>query len=382
MNRRIFLGIGLILTALFVLLAGFSLRFCLMRRLNVLLVTLDTTRADRIGCYGYPQAATATLDRLATRGLLFENAFAGVPLTLPSHATILTGLHPPEHGIRVNGRHRLSAAIPTLADILRNRGYRTAAFIASAVLDRRFGLDRGFDLYDDRMQPPRRGTRAADAENPADIIAERVIAWLARQDGKAPFFAWVHFFDPHAPYEPPAPYRTGATDPYDGEIAFMDAQLGRLLESLRERPSLADNTLILVCGDHGEAFGEHEEYGHGMLLYEPTMRVPFLIVPPDGVSLAMRIAEAVALVDVAPTILAALEVKPLRPMSGRALVRWHGGKIQYQPRPSRGSDSFSGCYGDPLFTRLIASASRQASASEGRYIVPVFATGSTSMRST
>ncbi|MGQ9661215.1 MAG: sulfatase-like hydrolase/transferase [Kiritimatiellia bacterium] len=346
MNRRIFLGIGLILTALLVLLAGFSLRFGKLRRLNVLLVTLDTTRADRIGCYGYRRAATAALDRLAARGLLFENAFANVPLTLPSHATILTGLHPPEHGIRVNGRHRLSAAIPTLAEILRNRGYRTAAFIASAVLDRRFGLDRGFDLYDDKVQPPRQGARAADAENPADVIAERVIAWLDRQDDKAPFFAWVHFFDPHSPYEPPTPYRTGATDPYDGEIAFMDAQFGRVLEFLNGRPTLAANTLVVVCGDHGEAFGEHEEYGHGMLLYEPTMRVPFLIVPPDGVSSTMRIAEAVALVDVAPTILATLEVKPPRPMSGRALVRWHRGKIRYHPRPSRGSDSFSGCYGE------------------------------------
>ena len=216
---------------------------------NVLLITLDTTRADRLGCYGYHDAETPALNSLAAAGLRFPNAFTQVPLTLPSHTTILTGLCPPEHGVRVNGRQKLPAGIATLPEVFRAHEYRTAAFLASAVLDRRFGLDRGFDSYDDRMQPMRAGSRISDAENPANVVADRALAWLG-QHGSEPFFCWVHFYDPHPPCNPPEPYNSRHKDPYDGEIAFMDSQIQRLLAFL-EKTGLRSRTLIVVCGDHG-----------------------------------------------------------------------------------------------------------------------------------
>ncbi|MGQ9662577.1 MAG: sulfatase-like hydrolase/transferase [Kiritimatiellia bacterium] len=244
-------------------------------RLNVLLITLDTTRADRLGCYGYSAARTPALDRLAREGLRFARAYTHCPLTLPAHATILTGLLPPEHGLRNNGRGKLAASVPTLAEKFRRQGYRTAAFVASFVLDRRFGLDRGFELYDDRMTISTNPENVFKQENRADMVCDRALAWLER-NARRPFFCWVHFYDPHEPYVPPQPFATELRDPYDGEIAFMDSQIRRLLDFLDKR-DLAERTLVIACGDHGEAFGEHGETGHGMLIYEEVMRVPLLL---------------------------------------------------------------------------------------------------------
>jgi arylsulfatase A-like enzyme/Tfp pilus assembly protein PilF len=285
---------------------------------NVLLVTLDTTRADRLGCYGYEPAETPALDRLAKAGLRFTQACTHVPLTLPSHATIMTGMLPPEHGLHVNGRGRLAASVPTLADALRRRGYRTAAFLGSFSLDRRFGLDRGFDVYDDRMQPPAAAENLFGMENPANVVCDRALAWLDRNRGER-FFCWVHLFDPHMPYAPPEPYRSRHRLPYDGEVAFMDSQIGRLLDFLN-RQELTRRTLVVVCGDHGESFGEHRENGHGQFVYNATMRVPLLVSLPGRVPEG-RASDAVAgLQDVAPTIAGALGWKFPEPARGRSLL--------------------------------------------------------------
>ena len=249
---------------------------------NVLLITMDTTRADRLGCYGYAKAETPTLDALARNGILFKNAFAHVPLTLPSHANIMTGLLPPETGLRDNARGVLNPNIKTLAKEFKQRGYRTGAFIAAFVLDKQFGLSAGFDVYNDKMSNKVAGMNSFDAENKADIICDRALNWL-KSDNKKPFFAWVHLYDPHKEYNPPSPYKNRHDSPYDGEIAFMDSQIARLLNYLKAY-DLDENTLIIVCGDHGESLGEHNENEHGILIYSSTLHVPLIISLPNKIS--------------------------------------------------------------------------------------------------
>jgi arylsulfatase A-like enzyme/Flp pilus assembly protein TadD len=282
---------------------------------NVVLITLDTVRADRLGAYGGPPGLTPHLDRLAARGVVFEQATSAAPLTLPSHATLLTGLEPIRHRLHVNGGGRLHGDVPTLATRLAAAGDRTGAFVASYVLDHRFGLARGFATYDDAIVKTDR-VGALEAERPANEVIDRALDWLARGDS-APFFLWVHLYDAHAPYAPPEPYRSRFTDrPYDGEIAFLDAQVGRLLERLPER------TVIAVTADHGEGLGEHGETTHGLLLHQSTLRVPLFVVAP-GLR-PRRIAEAVSLVDVASTLLglsSSGESGASAPLPGRDLSR-------------------------------------------------------------
>jgi arylsulfatase A-like enzyme len=293
--------------------------------MNVLLVTLDTVRADRLGCYGCGQAGTPVCDALAENGVLFEDAVASVPLTLPSHATILTGLSPLAHGVRENGKHRLAVAHTTLAEVLGSHGYDTAAFLGCFVLDQRFGLDQGFDLYDFEVTPEGNRPGMPDYnERPADAVTDAAISWLeAREasDPAAPFFAWVHYFDPHLPYRSPlgrAPRFAGR--PYDAEIAFADQELGRLLDRVDEM-GLSETTLVVLVGDHGEALGEHGEPTHGMLLYEGTMRVPFIVSCGAIFDGPHRVGDrVVGLVDVRPTIEDLLGLAPGSPQDGASLV--------------------------------------------------------------
>ena len=241
---------------------------------NVLLVTIDTLRADRVG----PEL-TPAVESLAARGERFTHARTTVPLTLPSHTTILTGTLPPEHGVRTNGTRLASR--PTLARAFHEAGYRTGAFVGAYVLDRRFGLSIGFDTYDDRVVRPPGGEARFEAERRGDAVADAALEWLARGDSR-PFFAWVHFYDPHAPYTPPQEFLDRARgQPYDGEVAFADAQLGRLLDWLRTSGQ-ADRTIVAVAGDHGEGLGDHGELTHGMLAYDSTLRVPLVIAGPSG----------------------------------------------------------------------------------------------------
>jgi arylsulfatase A-like enzyme/Flp pilus assembly protein TadD len=291
---------------------------------NVLLITLDTTRADRLGCYGYGAARTPVIDGLARDGVRFARAYAPAPLTLPAHASIMSGLYPVAHGVRNNG-HELGPKIGTLADILRSRGFATAAFVSSFSVDSRFGIGRGFDVYDDTFdaQLP---LKSANAERRAEATFARFSRWLAGR-GSERFFAWVHYYDPHLPYDPPPPYRAEAAGrPYDGEIAYMDRYVGAVLESLEDR-GLLEKTLVVVAGDHGEGFGDKVEQGHGIFLYEETLRVPLIFRDPAVFRRPRVVESAVRLVDVAPTILETVGLgRDAAGMQGRSLVPWIAGR--------------------------------------------------------
>jgi choline-sulfatase len=270
-------------------------------RPNILLVTIDTMRWDHVGCYGASDASTPVLDRVAAEGARFETAIAHAPLTAPSHASVLTGVTPLRHGVRDNGAFLLPPALPSIPVVLKSAGYLTSAFVSGFPLDRRFGFSNGFDVYDDRL--PRGGhTPAAQTERRADATTERVLQWLDTREPGHPWFAWVHYFDPHAPYDPPPEYRSRfASRLYDGEIAFVDDQIGRVLQRLRER-GLVDRTIVLVTADHGESLGDHKERTHGVFVYDSTVRVPFIVRVP-GVSPRV-VRDVVARgVDVMPTLL-------------------------------------------------------------------------------
>jgi choline-sulfatase len=281
---------------------------------SVLLVTIDTLRADHVGAYGAKTGATPYLDALAARGTVFEEALASVPLTLPSHASILSGLEPPHHGVHANGRALFPADAPTLATVLKGRGYATAAFVSAYVLDRRFGLARGFDLYDDHIERRSTGASVLESERPCGVVADAAEQWIGRQAG--PFFAWAHFYEPHAAYDPPSPYREQqAGRAYDGEIAAADACLGRVVAAAEAR---APGRLVVVAtADHGEALGDHGELTHGFFVYESTLRVP-LIVAGAGVPFSRKKSLA-RTVDILPTVLARLAVPPPAGVDGADL---------------------------------------------------------------
>ncbi len=288
---------------------------------NLLLVTLDTTRADHLGCYGDREAATPTLDRLAAEGIRLADAVTPVPMTLPAHASLLTGLTPPAHGVRVNGGRGLAADRLTLAETLAAAGYRTAAFVSSFVLDPRFGLDQGFDTYDARFEATRADAFGAQSERSAAAVTDAALAWLegARND-RRPFFLWVHYHDPHDPYAPPEPYASRFPGrPYEGEIAYVDAQLGRLLAGI-DRAGLGSATVIAVAGDHGESLGEHGETYHSRSLYEGAVHVPVLLAVPGAAPGQVVDDRVVSLVDLFPTLLDLLGLEPGAPVEGRSLV--------------------------------------------------------------
>lgn len=289
---------------------------------SVLLVTIDTLRADHVGAYGAQGVETPVIDGLAREGVRFETAIAPTPLTLPSHASILTGLYPPRHGVRHNGIHRLAPEIDTVATRLASAGYDTAAIVGSIVLGKRYGLGRGFAVYDEDMSE-RRASATGYPERSAAAVTDRAIDWLSRTD--RPFFLWVHFYDPHAAYQPPAPYAERFRDrPYDGEIAAVDAALGRIVNALRDAGRL-DTTLVVVTADHGESLGEHGERTHGYGLYDATLAVPLVLRGP-GVPVGRTLGGVVSTVDVAPTILGQLGQPPLGDIDGHDLAqRWTEG---------------------------------------------------------
>jgi arylsulfatase A-like enzyme/Tfp pilus assembly protein PilF len=302
------------------------LRAGALRGANVLLVTIDTLRADRVGAYGGSGALTPALDELAQTGLRFERAYAHVPLTLPSHATLMTATYPTRNGVRDNGTFRLGEAPPTLAAALKGAGYRTGAFVGAFVLDARFGLNRGFDVYDDRMSGSSRDLDLV--QRTADQVVAPAYDWIANRPQSAirdpqsalrnPWFAWVHLYDPHEPYAPPEPFRSRyAGAPYDGEIAYADAALGRFVARLRGAGALA-HTLVVVASDHGESLGEHGERTHGLFAYDATLRVP-LVMWAAGQIRPGVFSETMRLVDVAPTMLDLLGSQSLPHVDGRSV---------------------------------------------------------------
>ncbi len=266
---------------------------------HVVLVTIDTLRADRVGAYGYAAATTPAIDALAAAGLRVGQAFATAPVTLTSHASLLTGLYPPAHGARHNGV-AMAPGVPTLATLLKAQGFATGAFVGAFPLERRFGLAAGFDVYGDRL-PRLENGKPAD-ERPGEDVVDEALAWRTTT-GAARTFLWVHLFEPHAPYRNPTDGRPVAVR-YDEEVAEADRQVGRLLDGLgAERAS----TLVVVTADHGEAFGEHGDFVHGHLAYEEVMHVPLLVKFPAGMAVAGGAVDALAqLTDIAPTVLDAL----------------------------------------------------------------------------
>jgi arylsulfatase A-like enzyme/Flp pilus assembly protein TadD len=287
-------------------------------RPNVLLITLDTTRADRLGSYGYTAAATPHLDRLAAAGIRFDQALSSVPLTLPSHASLMTGRQPYAHGVRNNGYFVLRDETPTLAEAFAAAGYETAAFVSAFVLDRQFGLAQGFSRYDDALDRGAGDGASLESERRGDRTVAAAVRWLSARERTRPFFLWVHLFDPHDPYLPPPPFRERfAGRLYDGEVAFTDALVGSLLEKAADPMS---PVLTVVAGDHGESLGDHGESTHGLFVYDGVLRVP-LIISGAGVAPAV-VRQQVRLIDVAATIadLAGLEApagaegRSLRPL--------------------------------------------------------------------
>ena len=287
-------------------------------RLNVLLITVDTTRADHLGCYGRPAAETPNMDRLAQEGALFRRCSTSAVMTLPSHCTIMTGLYPFVHGVRRNGVDQLPAAATTLAEVFKTAGFATAAAVASYVVDPRFGLAQGFDAYHGVPKPRAGSVSATDAERKGDVVCNDALE-LLRERARQRFFLWVHFYDPHYPYESPRHPDVQSAAAYADEVAFMDVQIGRLLDGLRKL-GLERNTLVLLVGDHGEGLDEHLEYQHGYFTYETCEQVPLLVRCPGVVPAGRQIDAVVRTVDVAPTILELAGQPPLRETSGVSLM--------------------------------------------------------------
>ena len=263
---------------------------------NVVFITLDTMRADRLPAYGFDAVATPALDRLAAEGVVFEEAFAAVPLTLPSHATLFTGLYPPRHAVHDNAGAPLAAEFDTLAEVLASRGLVTGAFVSSAVLAPGRGLEQGFNTYSLGKQDCPGSPRA---RRPAAEVVDESLEWLAGQ-GASPFFLWIHLYDTHAPIRVPIEFTLAHSDPYLAAIAYEDSQIARVVDYLEER-GLLDESLIVVAGDHGESLGDHGEESHGMFIYDEALRVPLIVrgpgIPPT------RVLSAVRLIDVMPTVL-------------------------------------------------------------------------------
>jgi arylsulfatase A-like enzyme/Tfp pilus assembly protein PilF len=270
---------------------------------SLLMITLDTVRADYLSCNGSKRVSTPQLDRLARDGVNFTRARTSVPLTLPAHASIMTGNYPPVHGVRDNGSYRLPEEQLTLAEVLDGHGYETAAFIGAFVLDRDFGLAQGFDVYDEGVWGSASVLESLIAERSADAVRNAFSRWLEGRAGEGPFFAWIHLYDPHAPYVPPQPFRKRyAENPYAGEIAYTDAVVGKIVEDLESR-KLLDSTLVAVVGDHGEALGEHGEQTHSLLIYNSTIHVPMLLHLPGLIPPGKTVDHLARTIDLAPTIL-------------------------------------------------------------------------------
>jgi len=272
------------------------------RDFNVIVITLDTTRADRLPSYGCQDVVTPTLDAFAARGVRFEKCYAQTPLTLPSHTTLMTGTLPLFHGIRDNGGFFVPEKLKTMAELFKDKGYETGAFIAAYVLDSKWGLNQGFDTYFDKFDLSKfKRVSLGTVQRPANEILDQALPWLEERKAKR-FFAWLHLYDPHTPYEPPPPYdKLYANRPYLGEIAFADSEIGRLWGWLQSN-GLLEKTFIIFAGDHGESLGEHEEQSHGFFVYQAAIHVPLIVVTPFPKLQGVVSPEVTTLADVLPTV--------------------------------------------------------------------------------
>jgi arylsulfatase A-like enzyme/Flp pilus assembly protein TadD len=304
---------------------------------NVILVTIDTLRADHLRCYGYRAVETPTLDGLAQDGIRFAQAISECPITLPSHCSILTGTYPLYHGVRDNSGYRLPQAQLTLAEVLKQRGYRTGAFVGAFVLDSSTGLTQGFDVYVDGFRTSSRiETDLTIAEHRAGKVVASALNWLRQARPGEKSFAWIHLFDPHAPYNPPAPYSARySRNLYDGEIAYVDSSLEPLIAYLKAQNLYAES-LLTVIGDHGEGLGDHAESTHGMFLYDSTLRVPWLLKPPRNRFAGRVVTEQVQSIDLMPTLLQFLGIQIPSGVQGVGLLSFLEGKNELPRRYALG----------------------------------------------
>src|SRR5688572_9401655 len=303
---------------------------------NVVLITLDTVRADHLGAYGFPGAKTPNLDALAASGARFDDAVSSSPITGPAHAGILTGRYPARFGVRDNATTPLPESAVTLAEMLRAGGYDTGGFIGAFILDRAYGFAQGFETFDGLTRVD--SGNEANAERPASAVMDAALAWLSSRPADRPFFLWVHLYDPHLPYAPPPPYSEAfAGRPYDGEIAYADAQIGRLIGTLQQRDG-GDRTMIMALADHGESLGEHQESDHGVFVYEPVIRVPWIVAGP-GVPGGTTIKEQVRAIDLTPTALNAAGVATPDGLDGVNLLPLLRGETRTAP-PTAYAESY------------------------------------------
>ncbi|MBZ5563761.1 MAG: sulfatase-like hydrolase/transferase [Acidobacteriia bacterium] len=301
----------------------------------VLLITVDTLRADRLGCYGAKRVKTPAMDRLAAQGIRFDPALAQVPITLPSHVVILSGTYPMTNGVRDFTSSGIPPSVGLISEAFERQGFATAAFVSAFVLDATWGFRRGFQVYDDHFDP-----RQFETENPGNIqrrgaeTVDRLLTWLRGRPTGKPFFVWLHLYDPHSPYDPPEPFRHEyAGHLYDGEVAYTDTQLGRVFGYLRDQ-GIYDRMWIVLLSDHGESLGEHGEDEHGFFIYNSTLRVPLIFKPPQGAALPHVVEGPVGTIDVAPTLFDLLRFQdPLRrQFQGRSLASLVLGKGAAQAR--------------------------------------------------
>ena len=320
---------------------------------NIVLITLDTTRADRLGCYGYKLAKTPNLDLVANRGVLFERAYAPAPMTSPSHASMFTGLWPPEHGVFTNGQIALDAGIPTLAERLSKKGYDTAGFVAAFVLQKKFGFQQGFRVFDDDLSKAATDIDVLHQYRDGRYVIDSATDWLDRRtkkDTSSPFFCWVHLYDPHDPYLDHSDEFGSqfADQKYDGELAYVDLQVGRLLTRLKSL-GLSDNTMIVIVGDHGESLGEHGEETHGYMLHDSTLRVPLIIAHPQQASPGLRVTAPVSTVNLFSTLLEAAGITPSAKEASLSLFSaWKGKEIAPQVCYSQTEEPYLQAFWSPL----------------------------------
>lgn len=290
------------------------------REFNYILITVDTLRADRIHCYGFPTIETPFMDLFASEGIKFEKCIAQTPLTLPSHASILTGTHPLFHGVRDNGGFLVPQELVTLAELFKGRGYQTAAFVAAYVLDSKWGLNQGFDHYFDKFDLSRfHKISLGSVQRPANEVMDETLSWLEEKKEEK-FFTWIHLYDPHTPYKPPPPYDEKYPGrPYIGEIAFTDSELGRLWKFL-EKNNLLENTFLIFASDHGESLGEHGESTHGFFVYQGAIHVPLIFVTPFEILQEVSSSAVVSLVDILPTVCEMAEIPIPSRVQGESLL--------------------------------------------------------------
>jgi len=289
--------------------------------LNVVLITIDTLRSDRVSSYGSDLVHTPNIDSFASEGVLFSNAASTVPFTLPAHSSILTGLYPPGHGVRENVGYTLDDSIPTLAEVVSEGGWNTAGFVSAFVLDGRWGIGRGFDHYFDDFDLAEFDTaNLSSVQRSGDVTISEAVRWIDGRPQDAPFFLWLHLYDPHDPYTPPEPFKSQYPGrPYDGEVAYTDSLIGEFRQALEERGLLA-SSLVILTADHGEGLGDHGEASHGFFVYDTTIHVSLIVRPPTAAEVGRVVDSAVSHVDIFPTILDAVDLSAPKRVHGQSLL--------------------------------------------------------------